>query len=336
MAQPEQILLDQVDAKVARAKRAFRQSRRIIVAARDELESHKRWLNRHRAAWADEVKHHRRLINRRMAFRGFTRFVVGLILVAPSALARFKEGPTRASSQLSIAETALHRTRHAHLQHRIRGRDGQLCTMKAAVLRPIPGQIEMRRGCSSTPDGASSRALALLGSLLKGRALVSALGLTTFFLIAAGAVRATISSPPTEAPVLAAPKVLGPPQLAAGPSVTVPKSPGKTQRAAPVSGFAVLAAASTPEPLLLPAQTIAGMLLITSPLPPAHVEPETATAPIAEKPLATKPAMKVKPERKLGGREPQQLPWWQRWSGKSKLGNAPGLSKCWCGPPLIN
>jgi len=307
-------LLDQVEAKVARAKRAFRRSRDIIVAARDELESHQRWLDRHLAAWAEDVNRHHRRLNRKMAIRAFTRFAVGPILLVPFALAQalrltLKDRPSHASSQLSFGQTALDYTRHPQLQHRIPGLDGQLCTMKPAVLRPTP-RLEMRGECSPIPDGAAFRAV---GSFLKGRVFVSALGVITVFLIAAGAVRATISSLPAEAPVPAAPKVPGPPQHAAAVSVTVPKAPGKAQRSTPASGFAVLAATSAPEPLLLPAQTIADMMLITSPLALAPMEPETTTAPVAGESLAAKPTVKAKPKRKLARREPQQqLPWWQR------------------------
>ena len=307
-------LLDQVEAKVARAKRAFRRSRDIIVAARDELESHQRWLDRHRAACAEDVKRHHRLLNRKMAIRAFTRFAVGFILPVPFALAQalrltLRERPSHASSQLSFAETARDYTRHPQLQHRIRGLDGQLCTMKPAVLRATPGRTEMRGECSPIPDGAAFRAV---GSFLKGRVFVSALGVITVFLIAAGAVRATISSLPAEALVPAAPEVPGPPQHAAAASVTVPKAPGKAQRSAPVSGFAVLAATSASEPLQLPAQTIANMMLITSPLALATAEPDTK-APVAGESLASEPRVKTKSKRKLARQEPQQqLPWWQQ------------------------
>jgi hypothetical protein len=158
--------------------------------------------------------------------------------------------------------------------------------------------------------------------------VVFALGFITIFLVAAGASRATRSSPPAKAPVLAAPK------QAAAASVTVPKTPGRAKRPTSVAGFAVHPTASTFDPLLLPAHTVADMMLITSPLALAPMGPETATAPIAEGPLATRPAVKAKtatapiaegplatrpavkakPKRKLPGPEPQQLPWWQRWS----------------------
>jgi len=318
-------LLDQVGAKVVRAKRALRQSRRIIVAARDELESHERWLDRHRAAWAEAVKCHHRLLNLKMAIRASTRLAFGLIQAAPFALAQtlrlpLKEKPSRASSQLNFAETAPHRTQ---LQHRIRGLDGQLCTLEPAGLRPTPAQIEMRRECSPTRDGAAFHALASLGGFSRGTILISALGFIILLLIAAGAVRATISSPPAEAPVLVAPKVAAPAQHAAAISVTVPKVPIKTERSAPVSGFAVLAETSASEPVLLPAQTIADMMSITSPLALASMEPETSSAPIAEEPPTTKPAVKAKAKRKLVRREPQPLPWWQRERGRRQPNRRP-------------
>ena len=310
-------LLDQVEAKVARAKRAFRQSRGIIAAAGVELERHGRWLDRHRAAWAEEVKCHHRLLNRKLSIGACTRIAVGLILGAPFALAQafrlpLRQRPSRASAQLNFAETAPHRTRHAQFQHRIRGLDGQLCTMEPADLRPTSGWIAMRGECSPIPDGEASRPVASFGSFLRSRALVSAFGGLTL-LIAVGVVGATRSNPSAEAPVLAALNGARPPQHAVAVPVTVPKPPGKTQRSTPTSGFAVLAATSTPELLVLPAQTIADMMLIARPLSLAPREPETTTAPVAEEPLVSKPARKSKPKR-LVKREPRQLPWWQRWS----------------------
>jgi hypothetical protein len=237
--------------------------------------------------WAEKAKRHRRLFNRKMAVKAFTRFAVAPFALAQALRLSLKEGLSRTSSPLSFAETASH-------------------------------------------------------------FVVFALGFITIFLVAAGASRATRSSPPAKAPVLAAPK------QAAAASVTVPKTPGRAKRPTSVAGFAVHAAASAFDPLLLPAQTVADMMLITSPLALAPMGPETATAPIAEEPLATRPAVKAKtatapiaedplatrpavkaktatapiaedplatrpavkakPKRKLPGPEPQQLPWWQRWS----------------------
>jgi hypothetical protein len=265
-------LSDRVEAEVARAKRTFRQSTSIIAAARNELDSYGRWLDRHRVTWAEEAKRHRRLFNRKMAVKAVTRFAVAPFALGQALRLSLKEGLSRTLSPLSFAETASH-------------------------------------------------------------FVVFALGFITIFLVAAGAIRATTSSPPAKVPVLAAPKVPDPRQTAAA-SVTVPKTPGTAKRPTSIAGFAVHATASAFDPLLLPAHTVADMMLITSPLGLAPMGPETATAPIAEEPLATgpavkaktatapiaedplatRPAVKGKPKRKLPGPEPQQLPWWQRWS----------------------
>jgi hypothetical protein len=163
--------------------------------------------------------------------------------------------------------------------------------------------------------------------------VVFALGFITIFLVAAGANRVTRSSPPAKAPMLAVPKVPDP-RPAASASVTVPKTPGRAKGPTSVAGFAVHATASAFDPLLLPPQTVVDMMLVTSPLALPPMRPETATAPVAEEPLATRPAekaktatapiskrplparlaVKAKPKRKLAGSEPRQLPWWQRWS----------------------
>ena len=256
-------LCDRVEAEVARAKRTFRQSRSIIAAARNELDSYGRW-DRHRVTWAEEAKRHRRLFN----LKAFTRFAVAPFALAQALRLSLKEGLSRTSSPLSFAETASH-------------------------------------------------------------FVVFALGFITIFLVAAGASRATRSTPPAKAPVLAASKVPDPREAAAA-SVTVPMTPGTAKRPTSVAGFAVHPTASTFDPLLLPAHTVADMMLITSPLALAPMGPETATAPIVEDFLATRPAgkaktatapiagtrpaVKAKPKRKLPGPEPQQLPWWQRWS----------------------
>jgi len=264
-------LSDRVDPDVAQAKSTFRQSRSIIVAARNELDSYGQWLDRHRVTWAEKAKRHRRLFNRKMAVTAFTRFAVSPFALAQALRLSLKEGLSRKSSPLSFAETASH-------------------------------------------------------------FFVFALGFITIFLVAAGASRAMRSIPPAKAPVLAASKVPDPRQAAAA-SVTVPKTPGSGKGPTSVAGFAIYATESAFHPLLLPAQTVADMMLIASPLALAPIWPETGTAPIAEEPLATrpavkaktatasiaeapfaKPAVKIKPKRKLPAPEPQQLPWWQRWS----------------------
>ena len=313
------LISEQVEARIARAKRAFRQSGRIIDAAKDDLESHTRWLDRHRAAWAEEVKRNFRLLDRKLAVSAFARFAAGAILLLPLALARAlgrmaKAIPSGPSPQPRRDETAPRFAHRAELQLRIRGLDEPQGTAKEGSPPRARPQIEMPRGWApSQARRAASFALAALAQLSKHRVPVSALGVGALLLIAAGAVGATLSSPPAEAPSLAAQKSPAPPPHAAASSVMVQKSRKETERPGPVRGFAVVAAAPSFEVPRVPARTVADLMAMTGPVPLAPVGPEAA-APLAEKPLATKQAAKGKPKRKLAARPPQPLPWWQRWS----------------------
>ena len=145
-------LSDQVEAKIARANRAFRLSSRIIGAAREELEIHGAWLDRHRATWAEEVKRHHRLLKRKLAMRALMRFVVGLVFAAPFALARalearLKDIPTPASPQSRPAEATpeFDAVRRASASYqpagRATGRGGRGC----AARRPGPRRNVKRR-----------------------------------------------------------------------------------------------------------------------------------------------------------------------------------------------
>ena len=311
------LISEQVEARIARAKRAFRQSGRIIDAAKDDLESHTRWLDTHRAAWAEEVKRSFRFLDRKLAVGAFARFAAGAILLLPLALSRAlgrmaKAIPSGASPQPRLDETAPRFAHRAELQLRIRGLDEPQATASSPP-RARP-RIEMLRGWAPPQARrAASFALAALAHLSKHRVPVSALGVGALLLIAAGAVGATLSSPPAEAPALAAQKSQPPLPQAAPSSIMVQKSRKETERPGPVRGFAVVAAAPSFEAPRVPAQTVADLIAMTGPVPLAPVGPEAA-APPAEKPLATKQAAKGKPKRKLAARPPQPLPWWQQWS----------------------
>lgn len=318
-------LLDQVEAKVVRAKRAFTRSRKIIIAARNDLESHQRWLDRHRAAWSEDVKRHQPLLNSNMPIRAFMRFAFGLPLLAPFVcLALFRRiGGSLAQAlrltlneklsdalQLSFAETRRVHTRHAQLQHRIRELDGPLITMKPVVL-----SIGMRGKRSPITIREAFRLVATVRSLEKGKVLISALGVITLFLIAAGAVRATMPGLPAEAPVPVSPNVSGSTQPAAALPATAPTVPPNVVRPAlwPPLGFSVLEAALVPEPQQLSAPTPTSMMLITVPLAVAPTEPDATRTLVAEEAPAVKPKVKASLKRKLARQEPQQqLSWWQR------------------------
>jgi hypothetical protein len=306
-------LSDQVEGRVVRANRVSRRSRQIIFAAIADLERHQRWLDRHRAAWAEDITRHHRLLKRKLVIGAFTRFTVEPILFVPVALARLLKlmlkAKFHASPALSFAETAIDTAKHPH-QVRIPGLDGQLCTMERA--RAL--QAEPRGERSPIPNGVAFRAIASLKG--PSRVSISALGVIAVLLIATGAVRATIASLPAEIPTSITHEVSEPTQQAAVLSAAALKGSVKAQRSAPAPGFAVLGATFASEPLQLPPQTVANMVLITSPLAAAVSEPSTEHdgASVAKELLAAEPRMKPKPKRKVARHEPeQQLPWWQQF-----------------------
>jgi len=311
-------LSDQVEVKIARANRAFRVSSRIIAAARDELERHGAWLDRHRATWAEEVKRHRRLLNRKLALRALMRFTVGLVFAAPFALARaiearLKGSPAQASPQLRPAEREPQFTRAAALQLRIGRLDERLATKGYASSR-TPQQCKMPRECQPRPEGAAPHAQTAPARFPAGGLPVSPLGIVLLVLIASGAVGAMLSGAPDEVPALAAAKASAQKPRSAGASLTVAKVAKKVEAPAPLSGFATHAAAPSSEAVRLPPQTVADMMSITHPLALDPTSTETAATPVAEQPPAPKPAAKAKRKRTLAAREPQPLPWWQEWS----------------------
>jgi hypothetical protein len=294
-------LSDQVEAKIARANRAFKLSSRIIAAARGELKSHGAWLDRH-AAWTAEVKRHHRLLRRKLSKLALRRFVVGLLFAAPFALvraieAKLKNIATPAAPQLRPLEPAPDLMRHTMVQ-------------------APPERVPARR-IAVSPAGVVF--------------LVLILGLA-----AAGAVHAMLSTPPAVTPASAAPKALEPKPLepkALEPKALEPKALETTPEQAPpaaalpvviktaeiersdsLSGFAILPAACSPDTLWLPPQTVADMLSMTRSLVFEPAISETAPAAMAADPLPTTQANKAKRKRTLVAREPEPLPWWQDWS----------------------
>ena len=304
-------LEDQVEAKIARANRAFRLSSRIVAAAHRDLENHDEWLERHRATWAEEVKRHRRLLNRKLAMRSLVRFATEVVFAAPFALAqaigqRLKDGSPRSLPQ-SPPKREPPFTRQAALQLRI----SRLDEREAATKETSPERIEAPRTCPR--EFAGSRAFAAPADASARGTPVSAFGVFALLLIAAGAVRAMLAGPPTEAPEPHAPKVTESEAYApASQTVTKSKKPERGDR---VSGLAILPAAPPLKALELPARTVSGMMTITRPLSLAPDETEAVPVTRPERPPAPKQAAKTaKPKRKVAARDPEPLPWWQEWS----------------------
>jgi len=282
-------LSNQVEAKIARANRAFRLSSRIICAARGELASHGEWLDRH-ATWAAEVKRHHRLLRRKLAKLALRRYVVGLLFAAPFAL-----------------------------------------------VRAIEAKLKRIATPASPPARVSTGAIAISPVGVVTLVLIAASGL-----IAAGAVHAMLSGPPAQAPAHSAPKAIesralkpkapesrAPESRALQPRALEPTASGpkphaaaslavektaEIERSAPLSGFAMLPAACSPDSPWLPPQTVSAMMSMTRPLAPEPMCPETAPASIAAEPLPPKQANPAKRKRSLAARDLEPLPWWQEWS----------------------
>ena len=321
-------LSDRIEAKIARANRAFRLSSQIVAAARDDLDGHGEWLDRHRPTWTEEVKRQRRLLNRKLTARALTRTVAGLVFAAPFAVARALA--LRGSSIVPRAQDhPANGLSQAPRHHIIRGLDGPLCTMKPARVRQARQEAERKDPSPVQTDAASPRPAVQQREPARERP-VSIFGLVVLCFIAAGAVRAMLVSPVGEAPALAAKKAqpvpplkkaapLPPPRTAA--SMTVAKTPPPAKPPTAISGSVFLPKSSEFAPVQWPSRTVADMTLLTRPLALASEEPdpEPAPAPIAKDPVAAKPVMakpaaRPRPKRKVARRQPQPVPWWQQWS----------------------
>jgi hypothetical protein len=309
------LLSDQVEAKIARANRAFRLSSRIIAATQQELESHGQWLDQHRATWAEEVKRHRRLLHRKLALRAVTRFAVGLVFAAPFALARAIERrlEPRASQEQRPFEAEPPFTRQAAFELRIRRFDERSGAMTADAPSACPEQIEKPQAYSPRSAGRAPLAPAANARSRADRVPTPAIGALAVLIVSAGVLRAIFSSPPSEEEVRVAQEAAEPASPAKA-TLTVAKSARKAERPASHSGFAVVEAAPRTEVLRAPPQTIADMMAMAEPLPSPSAETEAAPPRLAEEPVAPKRAAKAKPKRKVAARESNPVPWWQQWS----------------------
>jgi hypothetical protein len=314
-------LSDQVEAKIARANRAFRLSSRIIAATQQELESHGEWLDRHRTSWAEEVKRHRRLLKRKLALGAVTRFVVGLVFAAPFALARAVERrldqPASPAPRSPKAEPPF--TRQAALDLRIDRLEERLGATAAGAHRARPEPIEIPKPHLPRPAGEVSPAPAANTRPRADRVSTPAIAALALFIVATGVVRAMFSSAPAEETARVAQEMTEP-----GPGAPATLTVVKSKRAEPPqshSGFAVIEASPRTEVQRAPPQTIADMIAMSESLPSPSVATEAAPRPMAEEPVAPKPAAKAKPaaakakpKRKVAAREPEPVPWWQEWS----------------------
>jgi hypothetical protein len=325
-------LSDQVEAKIARANRAFRLSSRIIAATQQELESHGEWLDRHRTSWAEEVKRHRRLLNRKLALGAVTRFIVGLVFAAPFALARaiarrIEPGasPTpRPHAEPPFTRQAARDLRIGRLEERLGATSADTPTARAEqVEKPkahpprCAAQVPPAAPSATPPRADRVSAPAAATPPRADRVSNPAIAALALFVVAAGVVRAIFTSAPADETAGVAQKMTEP-----GPGAPATLTVVKSKRTEPPlshSGFAVIEGYPPSEGPRAPPQTIADMIAMSETLPAPSGATEAAPRPLATEPVPRKPAAKAtaakaKPKRKVAARDTEPAPWWQEWS----------------------
>ena len=340
-------LADQVEAKIARANRAFRLSSRIIAATNQELESHGEWLDRHRTSWAEEVKRHRRLLNRKLALGAVTRFIVGLVFAAPFALARAVERriepraspvPRPPRAEPPFTRQAAHDLRIGRLEERLganiadtpRARPEPTEKPKADLPRcaakvpPAPAAAPPARADrvfspAAAPPARADRVFspAAAPPARADRVSNPAIAALALFVVAAGVFRAIFTSAPADETARVAQRMTEP-----GPGAPATLTVVKSKRAEPPlshSGFAVIEGSTPTEGPRTSPQTIADMIAMSESLPAPSVAAEAASRPLAAEPVARKPATraaaaKAKSKRKVAARDTEPASWWQEWS----------------------
>ena len=304
--------IDQLDARVLRVRRAFRRSRQAIAAARDDLESHQLWLERHRAAWAEHVKHYeRRLGSKRWIWAG-KRLALRLFLVFPLVCVALFRLVARLAPHLrglrlgnflplhalasrtqngvwSLLSSRPSATRHRRHRDRIPGLDGQLC-----IGQPISSQV--------TPK--------LEPGLLQARLVIGSVGAVIIGFLAA----VTAPDRPEEPAKLPLST-----QVRAHPPTPLPSRVAhalQNEGSAPnsVPGFVVQAQTPAEELVSLPGATIGDMMSITRPLVGAEEQPDAQVELLEVTPPLRKPTIKIKRKRKPPNQKRQltlwdQLPW---------------------------
>lgn len=279
--------MDQIGAKVDRAKWASILSRHAIAAAQDDLEGHQRWLDRHRAAWAEEIKLYERRLKSKSQNEAVKRLALGALLIVPitclavlrltvQVLPWARDLLRSVRNLVCVVSSAHARARslrsaksHDSLHHtgRIAGLDGLLCTGQ-----PSPANVVTKPGTG----------------LLSARLVVGSLGaIIVGFLVAAS----TFGTPrqATEVP----PK---------GTQLSGPTSPllKRVDQLAPdpILGFAVVATAPAEQKISHPGMTISEMVSLTRPWPVSTSQTETALETFEVTLPTRKPKAKVRVKSK--------------------------------------
>jgi hypothetical protein len=76
-----------IDSKVTATRRTVARSKQLAEAAKDDLTTHKEWLERHRRRAQEDSERYQRRLGRRRRVEGCKRFALWLLLLVPSACA---------------------------------------------------------------------------------------------------------------------------------------------------------------------------------------------------------------------------------------------------------
>jgi hypothetical protein len=295
------VSIDQLDARVLRVRRAFRRSRHAIAAARDDLEKHQLWLDRHRADWAEHVMHYERRLGSKRGIWAVKRLALRLFLVFPLVcvalfrlVARFVPHLRglrlgRVWSLLSSWPSATRRNNMPSHRDRIPGLDGQLC-----IGQPMSSNV--------TPK--------LEPGLLQARLVVASVGAVIVGFLAA-ATTPDRHGERAEVPLSTQVRADRPAPLPSG----VASAPRDERSAAnSVPGFVVQAQKPAEELVSLPGATIGDMMSITRPLVIAKEQPDATIELLEVTPPLRKPTIEIKRKRQLPNQKGQltlgdQLPW---------------------------
>ena len=310
--------MDQVNAKVLRAKWASIRSRHAIAAAHDDLECHHRWLDRHRVAWSEEIKLYESRLKSKLRSDALKRLALGLLLIGPitclallrliawllpcvrdllfgtvswlHTLARLTR--KHVASYLARSRRATKNRSKQHHYGRIVGLDGPLCTGQPA---------------SSTLVTKSE------AGLLKVRLVVGSFGAVLVGFIA---IAPTFDT--NKEPAETAPNILEHSGLAMPPHRAALDQSKHVDRLVPdpIQGFGVLASAPNAQRVSLAVATIAEIISLTRPLtdtlerPEGAIEASEVTLPV-RKPEAN---IRVRAKRGITRKKHQltlreQLPW---------------------------
>lgn len=84
------------DAKVAAVAGTVARSKKAVVSAKEDLDKHQRWLERHRVLCARDLKRHQRRLQRRRAIEACKHIAISVVLLVPSLCGALLHGSIQA------------------------------------------------------------------------------------------------------------------------------------------------------------------------------------------------------------------------------------------------